>query len=571
MGVSMEPRSWPEPDSVVARAVRAKNYGRQVPLPVAVRDRLGELFPDKEFAEAFGATGPAGWSPGRLALVTVFQMAENLTDRQAAEAVRDRLSWAYALGLELTDTGFDFTVLSQFRTRVVEHHLEEKVLDLLLARLTEQGLVGAGGKQRTDSTHIVSAVRDLNRLELAGESVRAAVEALTVAAPHWVADVLDVPGWSRRYDTRIDTWRMPSSATKRDQLALTYARDGFALLSAVYDPRSEPWLRELPAVQTLRTVLLQNYTRATARGGREVVARRTRTEDGGDGLPPGHLRIASPYDLDTRWSAKRDTFWNGFKLHVSESCTDAPEKERTAPNLITNVATTASTVPDTKALDAIHQQMQRRGLLPGEHYLDSGYPSADLIVASRRTYGIALITPVLLDQSRQARENAGFQADAFTIDWKYQQVTCPQGQVSSSWSPCTQHGYPMIVVAFTKPTCDPCPVRGLCTTSRRGFRQLTLNPRPLTEALRTARSEQAGRDWQDAYALRSGVEGTIRQTLAVTDSRRARYRGLAKTHLEHVHSAVALNLIRLNAWWNGKPLDRRHTSHLARLELSLAA
>ncbi|WP_371666538.1 transposase [Streptomyces sp. NBC_00289] len=161
-------------------------------------------------------------------------MAENLTDRQAAEAVRDRLSWAYALGLELTDTGFDFTVLSQFRTRVVEHHLKEKVLDLLLERLTEQGLVGAGGKQRTDSTHIVSAVRGLNRLELAGESVRAAVEALTVAAPHWVAGVLDVPGWSHRYDTRIDTWRMPSSTTKRDQLALTYARNGFALLSAVY-------------------------------------------------------------------------------------------------------------------------------------------------------------------------------------------------------------------------------------------------------------------------------------------------------------------------------------------------
>jgi hypothetical protein len=129
----------------------------------------------------------------------------------------------------------------------------------------------------------------------------------------------------------------------------------------------------------------------------------------------------------------------------------------------------------------------------------------------------------------------------------------------------------MIVVAFTKPTCGPCPVRESCTTSRRGFRQLTLNPRPLTEALRTARAEQADRDWHHAYALRSGVEGTIRQALTVTDSHRARYRGLTKTHLEHVHHAAALNLIRLNAWWNGKPLDRRHTSHLARLELNLAA
>jgi transposase len=571
MGVSMEPLPWPEPAPGVARAVRAKNYGRAVPLPVAVRDRLGELFPDAEFAEAFGATGPAGWSPGRLALVTVFQMMENLTDRQAAEAVRDRLSWAYALGLELEDTGFDFTVLSQFRTRVGGHGLEEKVLDVLLERLREAGLVGAGGKQRTDSTHVISAVRDLNRLELAGESVRAALEALTVAAPHWVGAVLDVPGWSRRYDTRIDTWRMPGSAAKRDRLALDCGRDGFALLEAVYDPRSPHWLRELPAVQTLRVVLLQNYTRTTGPGGRLTAARRTSREEGGDGLAPGHLRLASPYDLDTRWSAKRDTFWNGFKLHISETCTTADQDSRTTPNVITNVATTASTVPDTKALEGIHQQLQRRGLLPGEHYLDSGYPSAELLVTSRTTYGIALITPVLLDQSAQARAHQGYHADAFTIDWKYQQVTCPQGQASSSWSPCDQRGHPMIVVKFTRTTCGPCPVRASCTTSRHGYRQLTLNPRPLTEALRTARADQAGRDWHNDYALRSGIEGTIRQALAVTDSRRARYRGLRKTHLEHVYSAVALNLIRLNAWWNGKPLDRRHTSHLARLELALTA
>ncbi|MFJ9847368.1 transposase [Kitasatospora sp. NPDC101155] len=125
--VSMEPQPWPEPAPEVVRAVRAKNYGRKVPLPVAVRDRLGELFPD-EYGEAFGKTGPAGWPPGRLALATVFQLAEDLTDRQAADAVRDRLSWMYALGLDLADTGFDHTVLTQFRDRVLAHGLEEKVL-----------------------------------------------------------------------------------------------------------------------------------------------------------------------------------------------------------------------------------------------------------------------------------------------------------------------------------------------------------------------------------------------------------------------------------------------------------
>jgi transposase len=232
--MSMEPQSWPGPAAEVARAVRAKHYRREVPLPVAVRDQFGELFADAEFASAFGASGPRGWSPGRLALVTVFQMAENLTDRQAAEAVRDRLSWAYALGLSLEDTGFDHTVLCEFRTRVVAHGLEERVLDLLLTRLKEKGLVGAGGKQRTDSTGVISAVRDLNRLELAGESVRALVEALSSAAPHWLAQVIDVPGRSRRYGRRIDSWKLPTSATKRETLALDYARDGFALLEAVY-------------------------------------------------------------------------------------------------------------------------------------------------------------------------------------------------------------------------------------------------------------------------------------------------------------------------------------------------
>jgi transposase len=183
----MEPQRWPEPAAEVVRAVQAKYRGRQVPLPVAVRDRFGELSADAEFASAFAVRGPRAWSPGRLALVTVLQMAENLTDRQAAEAVRDRLSWAYALGLDLADAGFDHTVLSEFRSRVVAHHLEETVLDLLLTRLTEMGLVGAGGKQRTDSTSVIAAVRDVNRLELVSESVRAAVEALSAATPGWLA------------------------------------------------------------------------------------------------------------------------------------------------------------------------------------------------------------------------------------------------------------------------------------------------------------------------------------------------------------------------------------------------
>lgn len=115
-------------------------------LAIRVRDEIGELFGDEEFVSAFATRGRPGCSPGQLALVSVLQFAENLTDRQAAEQVRGRIDWKYALGLGLDDPGFDFSVLSGFRVRLVEHGLEEKVLDLLLARLSDLGLLRAGGR-----------------------------------------------------------------------------------------------------------------------------------------------------------------------------------------------------------------------------------------------------------------------------------------------------------------------------------------------------------------------------------------------------------------------------------------
>jgi transposase len=254
--MSMRPQPWPQPSEEIAAAVRVMYPGGKVPLPVAIRDQLGELFTDEEFGAGFAARGKPGWSPGRLALVTVLQMAENLTDRQAAEAVREKISWKYALGMTLSDPGFDASVLSEFRARLIAHGLEERVLDTLLTRLGELGLVKAGGKQRTDSTHVVSAVRDLNRLELAGESVRAALEALAVAAPGWLPTVINLGEWAKRYGTRVDSWRLPTSQATRKRLAQTYGGDALALLRAVYGPEAPAWLGELPAVEVPRQVLV---------------------------------------------------------------------------------------------------------------------------------------------------------------------------------------------------------------------------------------------------------------------------------------------------------------------------
>lgn len=554
---------------------------RERPLPVMVRDRLGEWLSDEQFAGAYGKRGKPGWPPSRLALVTIFQMAEDLTDRQAADAVRTRIDWKYALGLDLGDAGFDDSILSEFRARVAAGGLERVVLDTLLQRLAAGGLVAAGQKMRTDSTHVVSAVRDLNRLELAGESVRACLEALAVAAPQVVAQLLD-DSWGTRYAARIDTWRMPASAAKKDELALAYGRDGHTLLKVVYAAAaSDPdlaLLARLRQVEVLRVVLVQNYLTVTDARGREVIKRREAQKEG---LPPGRSRITSPYDLDARWGVKRDTFWNGYKVHVTETCgtsagsSDSPAADEGAggapPHLIVNVETTDATVPDNQMTAPIHTRLAERGLAPAEHYVDSGYPSAELLVSSLATFGIALVTPMLADTSPQARAGAGFDRAAFAIDFDAGQATCPQGHASSSWNPVTQRGTDTIVITFAKGTCGPCPVRAQCTTSASGRRQLTVHPREVHQAQLAARAVERTSDFQARYALRAGVEGTIRQGVAITGMRHARYRGLAKTRLEHLNAATALNLIRLHAWWNGHPMDRTRTSHLARLEYALAA
>jgi hypothetical protein len=327
--MSMRPQPWPEPSDEIVAAVRKMYRGRRAPLPVVIRDELGELFADEQFATGFGVRGRRGWSPAQLAVVTALQFAENLTDRQAADAVRLRIDWKYCLGLGLADEGFDHSILSEFRARVVEHGLAEQALDVLLAALVDKGLLKAGGKARTDSTHVLAAVRDLNRLELAGESVRAALEALAVAAPDWLADAIDVPGWTARYGVRVDSWRLPGSQTKRAQLASAYGADGVALLRAVYAPDVPGWLAQLPAVDVLRQVLVQNYLISVDRQGREVVKRR---EADTDGLPPGRCRLTSPYDTDARRGGKRDLFWTGYKLHISETCADEGDGSRPAPN-----------------------------------------------------------------------------------------------------------------------------------------------------------------------------------------------------------------------------------------------
>lgn len=544
--MSMQPMEAGEIPAETVRVARAAFPKGS--LAIRVRDELGPLFVDEEFADLFPARGKPAWSPGRLVLVLVLQFVEGLTDRQAAEAVRARIDFKYALGLDLDDPGFDFSVLSEFRDRLVEAEAGRRVLDGILAVAGESGLLKTAGRARTDSTHVQSAARQLCWLELVAETLRAALNEIAQAAPDWLREVAE-PDWFKHYATRAEDSRFPKSRAKRDELGLRIGTDGTRLLEAAFSPGAPEGLRTLEQVEHLRQVWVQHF---------QQVDGEVRRRDPKD-RPPGATRLVTPYDTEARGSVKRDTMWDGYKVHLTETC------EPETLNLITNVATTVATVPDIAMTDTVHTQLAQDGRLPGEHLVDAGYVDAHLLVSTRREYDVTLTGPVAGVTSHQAAANNGFTADDFTIDWATEQVTCPGGQTTRCWNPDhSPEGTPVIRVRFKGSQCRPCPVREQCTTSSLG-RRLTLRPREAHEALRQARAEQDTDTWKDRYKTRAGVEGTISQAIGRCGLRRSRYHGLAKTSLQHQLTGAAINLARIDAHLTGTPRARTRTSHFAAL------
>ncbi|MEH3117030.1 MAG: transposase [Methylorubrum populi] len=332
-----------------------------------LRDEFSALYQDEDFRDLYPTRGQPGLAPWRLALVTVLQFSEHLSDRQAADAVRARIDWKYALGLELTDPGFHFSVLTEFRARLIAGGGEQLLLDRMLARFKARGLVKARGKQRTDSTHVLAAVHDLHLLELVAETLRAALDDLAAVAPDWLRGIAR-PVWFERYGRRVEDYRLPRARTEREALALAIGTDGFALLEALDAPAAPPEVRAVPMVGTLRDVWRVHY----AREGSGPPRWRSGAE-----LPPVGERLQSPYDPEVHYSTKRQMEWSGYKVHVTEVC------DADAAHLITNVMTCPAMQPDMASTAAIHEQLAAKNLLPAEHFVDAGYVDAGLLVGSR--------------------------------------------------------------------------------------------------------------------------------------------------------------------------------------------
>jgi hypothetical protein len=351
-----------------------------------------------------------------------------------------RIDWKYALGMELTEPGFDHSVLSEFRDRLAEGDRADRLLAVMVDRLAEAGLVRARGRQRTDSTHVLAAVRRLSRVELVAETMRTALEALANLDEVWLAAVMS-KDWAERYGRSARHERQPAGAAAMRQYVEQVGADGIASQQAVYGSTAPAVTSGVAAVEVLRQVWVQQYwydeagqlrwreaKLSRARKSREGTTRRRSSSTAADDdaeparVPWSRVEVVSPHDPQARFSHKPGKVeWVGYKDHQTETC----DAER--PNVIVHVVTTPAPEQDVGVVDTIHAALVGQRIAPAEHLLDSGYVTPETVHRASSTHGITIVGPVREDP--RAAERPGFAKEDFHIDWRAETVTCPQGTV----------------------------------------------------------------------------------------------------------------------------------------------
>jgi transposase len=378
----------------------------------------------------------------------------------------------------LHDPGFDCTLLPDCRDRLLAHDAAPRLLETFLATCKARGWLNARSTQRTDSPHIVAAIRTRHRWECVQDAMHAALNQLRAAAPAWVPQQVSRE-WYDRDGLRSDPVRLPNEVSKREARAHQIGADGDQLLDRVGAAERAPYLRDLPAVEALRQIWRQQYDRCTVPG---LEALRWRTTDE---PPPAALRVTSPDDLEARSSTKRETQGVGYTLHLTATGEPGP------PDLMTQVLTTPATTPDCTMGPASAHDLAAQDLLPGTHRLDSGYVEADFLVTAPRQHQIDVVGPPFGSDSWQHHIGQGYGLQALSLDGEAQQARCPQGHTSVKWTPGRDvSGDPVVRIRFDRATCRACPARQGCTTAKNAPRPLTVRPQAHHEAIQAARLRQ---------------------------------------------------------------------------------
>jgi transposase len=532
-----------------------------------IGDEFADAFCDEQFAALYSSLGQPALSPTLLSLVSILQYLEHLSDRQALVMVRSRIDWKYALHLPLEASGFDPSVLCEFRSRLVEHEAERLLFDTVLERLKAMELLKGRRLQRTDSLVIVSAVRQLNRLELVVETVRVALEAIAEADAEWLRARMP-SAWLERYGEWTQARRHTKQTGAKGQaetrrLLTSVGDDGAQLLAWLAQGPGPRWAEEPAEIATLREVWRQQF-RAGEQGQIEPSTAATRKADG-----VGGDLVTTPHDAEVRYRAK-GRGEEGYKLQLTETADEGQLR------LITDIEVEKLTAYEGDAIEAIHERLEQRGLVPEQHLVDTGYVDGTTLSESQAR-GIELVGPLQERRGGQAKrateptgEEAGgerFEASAFALDVQRHEARCPAGQAAARWHEgerrdARRAGTQMWTISWSGRVCGACALAAQCVGERRGGRVLHLTPNQ--EVMRARRAEQRSAAFQERYRRRAGIEATL-SALVRRGGRRSRYRGRTKTLFQYAATASAINLTRVAAHRAGVPVVRSRAARLRRL------
>lgn len=550
-----------------------------------IGDEYAELVKDEDFAIMYSNTGQPALSPTRLVFVCLLQAMEHLSDRATVAMVRTRIDWKYALHLPLNYSGFDASVLSEFRDRLVANKAEKLIFDKVLEKMKVEGLLKGRGLQRTDSLSIVGAVRELNRLELVMETMRLALEEVAQKDKPWFLRNIEKI-WLERYGEWTQAERVvketgPKAKTETQRLLLQTGQDGFEFLSAIDKEETPSEIGLLGKVQILRQVWKEQYQLTTQRTVIETVPQCTTSDDNKISViddnkdkeivktdielstPESRKEqgivnmIDSPHDPQVRYSQKRGVETTGYKLQLTEV---ASESE---PAIITDIDVVSALSYDGATIADIHQRLLERDLLPQTHLVDMAYVNGQTIVESENR-SVELLGPIQLDTSLVARNDEGFSSEHFQIDFDNKQAFCPNGQPAQKWVETTgKNARPVIQLQWRKEICALCPMRSKCTQGENRGRTMKLSRHHSIIAQR--RKEQFTPEFYARYRRRAGVEATLGHLVCYHGARQTPYCGLDKTRYYFLFLATAVNLIRAVAWQSGLRPKRNRVSKLHKL------
>jgi len=496
-----------------------------------IGERLFEQITEEEYADLYSVEGKPGISPVILAFITVFQYMEKLSDRQAINSLRMRLDWKYALHLELEYEGFDFSVLSEFRDRLIEGQAEGRVFEKLVEQIRKMGLIKEHGKQRTDSIAMLSKVRRLSRLESVVETLRLAIVAIVDTDRKWSKAVIP-PDWEEKYGERFVRQRY--SEKEWQEYEEQIGDNGHWLLGRLEKGSAPAEVQNLPEVQVLKTVWAQQFREEAGK----MVYKDLKTYD-------GHTQIQSPHDPEARYSRKRRFEWVGDKIQMTET------EDEGYPHIITDIVGTSSNRTDYEELSAIQERLEQRGCLPSQQYVDAGYMSGPNLDGSQKKH-IDLIGPLSTVRTPQDLLPDGITRARFQIDAEQKTVTCPKGYVARDPIPVNNS----LSFRFPAVICRACEFHSRCCTGKAG-RTIGISAYyELTEAAQERQKTEVFK--KDYHQHRSGVEGSLSSLVRGHGMRVARYIGQRKRNLQAVFTGCAANLKRTARWLNGDRPQPRH-------------